>query len=295
MFHKISDTVDYLHMSIKPNELQTIIAWSQGYGEIVSLDDLGNFNGDKCNFCITFDDGYKNNLHFVDYCPNVSATIYLATSYIGTGKSFWADKIQTSILMTDKSYLDLTQFKLGSYQLATKKNKKHTILKLNILLKKLHPKMIDEIILKIFEQLDLEKENDEIFLNWKDVKFLKNHGIEFGSHTHNHVITTRVSRQELEKELDLSSKTIEQHIHCKTQHFAYPNGTKNDICEYYTEILSQNNYKTAVTTIEGSNKKCKDPFMLKRINVTNNRISNPFGQISKAMFTTLLSNPLKIH
>ncbi len=295
MFHKISNDLDYLHMSIRTEEIKTIVRWSKSYGEIIGLDDFVNSNEKKCNFIVTFDDGYKNNLKFLQCCPETKAIIYLATSYIGTGNSFWADTLQSQILLTKKNHLNLDCYGFSTYKISSEKEKKHAIIELNQLLKPLHPDEIRKIMDAIVVQLDIDTDIEDVFLSWDDVKELHSHAIDIGSHTHNHVITTNVTREELESEFQHVNKIIENQLHGKVVHFAYPNGRESDICDYYEDILNKYGFKTAVTTIEGANTINDAPFLLKRINMTHNRITNPFGITSRAMFTTLLTNPFGIH
>ena len=295
MFHKISTDIDFLHMSIHPDKFDSIITWCNLYGDIISLNDLESSAWNSTTFCITFDDGYKNNLSFVKSHPEEKAIIYLATSYIGTGKSFWADKMQSLILKSRLTQIDLTKYKLGKYKLNTIKSKKRTILKLNMALKQFHPHKIDEIVNEISKQLRNDKQIDDVFLSWNDVVYLNDQHVDIGSHTHNHVITNKVNKKELEFEFKKSNSLISEHIKKPVIHFAYPNGTINDIFNDYELTLKKFGYKTAVTTVDGSNKKNCNPFLLKRINITENRITNPLGFPSKAMFTTLLTNPFGIH
>lgn len=295
MFHKISQEPDFLHMSIHPEKLNAIISWCHSYGDIISLNDIKSTSWESTKFCITFDDGYKNNLDFVKSYPGVKAIIYLATSYIDTGKYFWADKMQSLILHSMKEQLDLSKYKLGSYRLTTIKSRKSAIVKLNILLKQLHPDKINEIIIDMNNKIGNDAETENVFLSWEDVIHLNEHKIDIGAHTHNHVITNKVSLQELEYELEKSNALITYYIHQPVIHFAYPNGTINDIFDDYEKTLQGFGYKTAVTTVEGPNDKSSDLFLLKRINITENRITNPLGFPSKAMFTTLLTNPFGIY
>ena len=295
MFHKISEELDLLHMSISSEQIKHIVSWGNRYGDIVNLNEFNHKDRKSTKFCITFDDGYKNNLKFVEYCPGIKATIFLATSYIGTGKYFWADKLQSLVLSSKDMRLDLGKFDLGYFELASTEDKKKAILELDVSIKRLHPILIEKVIREVNSQLNFNSLDTEIFLSWDDVKYLNENGIDIGSHTHNHVITNKVTRAELEKELQVSNAQIYKCTNQNPLYFAYPNGTINDICDSYPEILSEFGYKAAVTTIEGCNDSVEDKYLLKRLNMTPNRITTPFGNESIAMFTTLLTNPFGIH
>jgi len=119
--------------------------------------------------------------------------------------------------------------------------------------------------------------------------------MELGGHTHSHVISSMVTPDEFSNEIKKSNQLIFDETGINAKHFAYPNGRAQDISVFSREILIEEGYASAVTTIEGSNGIDEDPFYLKRFNVSKDRIVNPLGGASKAMFTTMLVNPINIH
>jgi len=119
--------------------------------------------------------------------------------------------------------------------------------------------------------------------------------MEVGGHTHRHVISTMVTPVEFKREVCKSNQLILDNTGLKSKHFAYPNGRQEDISVFSRQILKDEGYASAVTTMEGSNNIHTDLFLLKRYNVSKDRIANPWGNASKALFTTMLANPIKLH
>ena len=67
--------------------------------------------------------------------------------------------------------------------------------------------------------------NDPRFMNWEEIKEMKDNGFVFGSHTVNHKSLTELSYVELKNELLLSAEEIEQQLGHQELFFAYPTGT----------------------------------------------------------------------
>lgn len=83
------------------------------------------------------------------------------------------------------------------------------------------------------------------YLNWKDVERLVNSGMGIGSHTHTHKALTTRPPEELETELRLSRKLIQQEIGVRSIPFAYPFG---DFDRRVSEQVRRSGYDCAVST-----------------------------------------------
>ena len=293
MLHRISGADDILNISITPKNLSAAIDWCEQLGCIRDMDSLFDRQDTGVRFAITFDDGYSSVLKALELPKIVPMTVYLSTGFIETNRSFWATYIESLLMKDDIAYLDLSGFDLGVYKLAYYGQRRNAILVLNRKMKALHPNKIHEVI--NFLEDKFGNSNASEFLNWHQVKQLSDAGITIGSHTHNHAITSRLSKMDFEQEMQLSHELIEQKLGQEVQHFAYPNGQAQDIAPFCHEILRQKRFDTAVTTIEGGNAIDQDTYMLKRFNLSNERMENPWGKPSMAMFTSMLTNPLSIY
>lgn len=298
MFHRLEDKNDLLNISIPVSWLGRVIEWSNTLGSLVSMTDLIDFKKPEVRFCITFDDGFKNVLRIDEIPLKFPSIIYLATEFIESNKKFWAVEVERLISNSHKDNVDLTSFHLDKYDLSCIESKEIAISKLNMEMKKFHPADIDAIMTYLkFVLMDDGGEcvsgND--FLCWSEILVLSALDMEVGGHTHKHVISSRVSPEEFKDEIQLCNYLIEKNTGKNVKHFAYPNGRMQDISVFSREILIMEGYKSAVTTIEGANSVGDDPYFLKRFNVSKDRIVNPWGFPSKAMFTTMLVNPIRVH
>jgi len=295
MFHRLDDDNDILSISIPLSYLSDIAAWSKDLGEIVNMTDLLSQKDKKVRICITFDDGFKNVKDVTKIKPSIPSTLYLSTAYVESEKKFWVTELEELVFRCEKHPLDLTSFCLGIYELDTLQKKHIAIRLLNSKIKKLHPASIEAVVKYLRLILPKYINDDEQFLSWEEIQDLMSEGMEVGGHTHSHVISSKVTPNEFRKEIVISNELITNNTGKPPQHFAYPNGRKQDISDFSREMLKNHGYISAVTTIEGPNSIGDDPYMLKRFNVSKDRVENPWGRPSKAMFTTMLVNPIGVH
>ena len=104
LFHSLFETEAEIRSGlIHPQEATTKQAFrhfldhflNAGY-RFVSLSDVENgLDANGKYGCITFDDGYANNLRILDTLREygVPATVFVATAYVAEGKRFWWDTI----------------------------------------------------------------------------------------------------------------------------------------------------------------------------------------------------------
>jgi len=75
-------------------------------------------------------------------------------------------------------------------------------------------------------------------------------------------------------------------------HFAYPNGGPADFSDRDVAIVREAGFRTAVTSIEGVNRRGVDPYRILRHNVHEERYRAPFGHLSEALFFSETSGVL---
>jgi len=114
---------------------------------------------------------------------------------------------------------------------------------------------------------DQDEENARI-MNWQHIFRLGGEDlVEFGSHTMNHIDMDQLALTDMEKELKLSKKLLEDKLGRPVRHFAYPRG----IYTRAGEEMIRRYYDTAVLISNGIrvNKKCSTEHIhtLKRIPV----------------------------
>lgn len=113
----------------------------------------------------------------------------------------------------------------------------------------------------------------EGYLNWDQVRVMKNNGIDFGSHTRNHVyLPSAEGTAELWEEISGSKEEIEKAIGRTVSYFCYPIGGFNDRIK---RAVIRAGYKGACTTNRGYDRYNRDVFEINRIKVTDSDTAKP--------------------
>jgi peptidoglycan/xylan/chitin deacetylase (PgdA/CDA1 family) len=111
----------------------------------------------------------------------------------------------------------------------------------------------------------------EALLSADEIRELHGRGIEIGSHGATHRALTRLSDEELSRELVGSREALERLIGAPVTSFCYPFG---DFDDRVVEAVRAAGYRAATVIRGGISKDLSDPFRLKRIAVrgTNTRL-----------------------
>lgn len=105
------------------------------------------------------------------------------------------------------------------------------------------------------------------YLTWDEIMQMQTEGMSFGSHTLSHPDLRSLSRINLHKELEESKKILEQKLGKEITDFCYPSGKYDDAV---LKELQSDSYQTAVTTHPGILNLKDNPFLLKRLRITEN-------------------------
>ncbi len=218
---------------------------------------------------VTFDDGYKDSYKYafpVLKKYNIPATIFLITGHVDEGNLFWFDKIRYTLCNTEIKKFELENF--GEFVLDSIDNKLKSMFTIVEKLKKIPNEKKDNVLKKLADICNVNIPSDlgnEFILSWDEVKEMSEYGIVFGAHTVTHPILTRVSLDEARYEITQSKKDIEKQLGKKIDTFCYPNGTVEDFNNDIIEIVKNNGFSCAVTTVPLINASKKNLFKLGRM------------------------------
>ncbi|MFT6735473.1 MAG: peptidoglycan/xylan/chitin deacetylase (PgdA/CDA1 family) [Polaribacter sp.] len=226
---------------------------------------------------ITFDDGFYSNyaLAFpILKKYNTPATIFLTTSMIDSNKTIWfCDLVQMLSLTSKKSFIwNAIEFDLSNAdkkQLASRRLQK-------LLKEKPQASLIVSLseisqLLECKTEINYQEGSAFYMLTQQAInEMLGSKLIEFGAHTHNHIILTKEDIRLAENEIIHSIKQVEKITQKDCRYFAYPNGRAIDFNEHHTEILRQNNIKLSATTTSGLTSPDENRLAFKRIFIHTN-------------------------
>ena len=230
---------------------------------------------------ITIDDGYESSYKLAYPVLKqlaIPAAIFLTTDFIDKKKFLWNDRIEYAINMTKSDSLELKiDDGISSFRFDNSDSKKICCMKIITKLKLMSQESRDEIIESLERRLDqklsIDKDTPEVYrpLEWDEVlEMVKSGTISIGCHTCSHVILTRSSPGNMEKELFLSKQLIEKKTGLSCRLFSYPNGEIADFDYRTKKLLRKLGYSCGLTTVAGMNdERSADVFELKRLAVKN--------------------------
>jgi peptidoglycan/xylan/chitin deacetylase (PgdA/CDA1 family) len=117
-------------------------------------------------------------------------------------------------------------------------------------------------------------------LSWSEIRDASGYGIEFGSHTTTHPDLTRLTRDEVEREITASKHKIADELGIVPVTFAYPFGRSNPV----VRDLAGQNFISACTTDLGMVYPGCDPGSLNRIDTYYLKNRRVFENIASSGF-----------
>jgi len=215
--------------------------------------------------CITFDDGYADNLtNAVPILKKYAlpATFFIATGFLNGGR-MWNDSIIEAIRIIPETKLDLTAIGLGKFELDTQVKKAAASEAIIKQLKHLQPRQrnlyTDHIISQVGEL------PDDLMLTNDQVIELYQQGMEIGGHTVSHPILAKLDVDSARKEIADSKITLETILSHKLRFFAYPNGKPGqDYLPEHIGIIKDVGYQAALSTQWGVANQSSDFLQLPR-------------------------------
>ncbi len=223
---------------------------------------------------ITFDDGYQNNFEvalpvLAEYgCP---ATVFLTTRFLNSDELPWFCRLNLALTLTEKKTLEWED---SRFAIRTNAQKSSAGVALHKALKKRHPYSIDPLVDDICRALEVDTRrkfhsgsNYHMLRSSAVVAMLKSGLIEFGAHTHNHSILSRLAPGERQAEILGSLQRVAAITGRSCELFAYPNGARGDYDLSSIELLQSAGVRAAVSTISGPNTGATPAMELRRYGV----------------------------
>jgi peptidoglycan/xylan/chitin deacetylase (PgdA/CDA1 family) len=254
-----------------PREFEREIAYLRKATEVIPLDRLvarlreGTTLSSR-TVAITFDDGYKDNYQYafpILKKYNVPATIFLTTDYVDNSELFWWYKLSWAIWNTDIEEFKINNF--GRHYLRSTGDRLQAIRKVKAVLEKLAKNQrnlaMDELLKALRIRIPASL-GEDLKLTWDEIIKMNRGGISFGAHTASHPVLTGLAPQEAKVEIIQSKKIIEEKLGRSINSFSFPKGAYN---AGIIELLKENGFHYAVTTVPRTLMSYSDPYQLGRI------------------------------
>ena len=213
--------------------------------------------------CVTFDDGYLNNLTVAQPLLakySIPATVYIATGF-SSGSNMWNDRLMYLFAEPERQQLQLDDEVVQLADFADRRSKaQHWLKQLKYL-------PVAERLAKIerFYQQNNAAEQAPLMMTPRQIKQLAECGVTIGAHTVNHPILKVLSPEQQQQEISHSKQHLESWLDKPVDHFAYPNGGfGRDFDETAVAIVQQAGFSSAVATDWGVSTNHSSPFKLRR-------------------------------
>lgn len=222
--------------------------------------------------CVTFDDGYVNNLEIA--APvlqqfDIPATVYIATGFSGVENMF-NDRVID--LVADETLLTLNLGAIEEQPIELNSMEKrikvahHVLAKIKYLPIEERKKLIDALY-----QENNAQEYPIRMMSVEQIKQLHKMGIEIGAHTVEHPILTVLNPAQQKEQIAKSKETLAVWLGEKITGFAYPNGKITVDYDLTTkDIVEELGFDYAVSTNWGITTKNSDKYQLNRFTPWDN-------------------------
>jgi len=226
-------------LKVSPEFLEKIILKYKAKGfDFISLDQLNEIIKsdvipERPFVAFTIDDGYLDN--YTKALPvferqQIPFAIFVATDFIDKKAILWWDSIE-DLILTHKCIVtsDGKRYSCESYQ-----ERWNTFRYLRERILNLDQNNLEHELKKMFAsyEIDWYEPIREKSMSWEQVVSLANHPLcTIGGHTISHPALSKLSMDEVLREIGEGKKRIEQKISQPISFFAYPYGTHHEIGE----------------------------------------------------------------
>jgi len=203
--------------------------------------------------CITFDDGYANNLAIA--APilaerRLPATVFIATGFLDGGRMFNDTVIEA--IRRAGAEVDLASVGLGRRALPDLDARQRAIREVLAAIRYLEPRQRLARAEELAEQVGAELPGD-LMLTTAGVRQLLAYGIEVGAHTATHPILCQIGPEAAYEEILNSKRVLEDISARKVDSFAYPNGGPyRDYDSSHVGMVRRAGFVRAVSTADGA-------------------------------------------
>ncbi len=235
--------------------------------EIVDHLNAGHTMPDR-SVALTFDDGYESN-HQLAY-PILQqfalpATIFLTTGYIDRTERLWFHRLECSLI---NAHCKSVTHGRSELKLNSTSARAHALSVLATYLKSLPQEKITSALEDIETRLEFSLSDLPSALqplSWDQVREMRDSGlIEFGAHTHRHLILGRCNTETARFEITQSRDRIHAELGVAPKLYAHPNGQPGDYEAETAMLLEEAGFIGAVTMSPGFAQKGGNSFTIPR-------------------------------
>lgn len=217
--------------------------------------------------CITFDDGYADNLTLAAPILNklgLHATFFIASAYLNGGRMF-NDTVIEAIRRSPLNTLNLDTLGLGQFAITDHGAKAKAIAQILPHIKYLPLDARETTVARITELAQCGPLPDNLMMTTEQLQALHAAGMEIGGHTARHPIIAKLDAEATRQEISAGKIFLEQTLNTRIRLFAYPNGKPGtDYLPEQAAIVRDLGFDAALSTQRGFAQRSSDLFQLPR-------------------------------
>ncbi len=218
--------------------------------------------------CITFDDGYLDNL--TTAAPilekyNLPATLYLATGYVERSEAQWADTLHWLFQRRTSNRLKITLLGIDAANLASDAPRAAVLTVLHRLLLEATYQERNQLLDELKHQLLPEGCAPRLTMNWDEVRELRRRypSFEIGGHTRDHLDLRKHDGIVARSEISGCSEDVHRELGEPPRHFSFPYGRW---CDETQQFVCTSGWQSAVGISQKVRvDKASDRFAIPRI------------------------------
>jgi peptidoglycan/xylan/chitin deacetylase (PgdA/CDA1 family) len=291
-YHRIGTAGIPLFSELPPNVFEAQMRYVRRRYRVLSLDELCEEmekpSGKGDAVAVTFDDGYRDLYsHALPVLRKyqIPATIFLPVTCIETGQVPWYDRIFLALQVFPEVKFEIDLDRRRTFELTSFHTRLQAAAEIIQYLRTLPDDRRRECCAGLEERIILpQDELRDRMLTWEQIRAMCREGINFGSHTMTHPAVSQLTTAQLDSELGESKRVLENRIGSPAVHFAYPFGKPADCGTVASPVLVRNGYRSAATTVEGTNEPGDNCFELRRSQIGNERSFPMFAFKLNRMF-----------
>jgi peptidoglycan/xylan/chitin deacetylase (PgdA/CDA1 family) len=115
-------------------------------------------------------------------------------------------------------------------------------------------------------------------LTWRQIAEMRRYDVTIGCHTHNHRRWSSQSTGDLRRDLRMSKQITEDRIGSPVTAFAYPYGQPHDYDDRARDLLAEEGFRMAFTTLHTTFRRCPDLFRIPRLSINADDTLSDFDQ-----------------
>lgn len=220
---------------------------------------------------VTFDDGFADTYRYafpVLQRYQIPATIFVSTGYVETGEPFWFELASYIIYRVPPHSLELhdgTLLPTGDSRETRTASLRHLQSTLKDLPNSARLRALSIWATRYSAELTHGASLHSRPISWTQITEMAKCGIYFGSHTVSHPNLTRVTDEELTRELVDSKTTLESKLQQPITTIAYPIGTPSAFNEKVLSAARETKFQLGLTYVSGANElPITNPMSLRR-------------------------------